>query len=632
MLSKFDDMLAKWSTRRIGVTVVILSIVFAELIVVGTEYLWHKSIRVESIARAFLIALIISVVMTQAHAAFINRLRRTETALRKSEAENRAILQALPDIMMQLSIDGHILHYHAPKDDDLWHPSEEFINKSIYEVLPHPFADQIMNCIAHAVHTEKMQQHEYQLSYPDGSRDFEARLVKITEDKILIIVRDISTQKAAEATLYAERTLLAERVEERTAALHATNVQLLQALQTRNEFLANINHELRTPLTPILAFADLLQNEHYGPLNNRQKQISANIKKSAQDLLELVNNVLDFSDIEAGKIHLEVEPLNVNDLCLDSLRQIEPAARRKNLRVSSTLDSSIPTIKADPHRVRQMLNHLLQNAIKFTPNGGAIGLEVHNDTITQMVHFSVWDTGIGIDTRYLPQLFQPFSQLQTNLNREYEGSGLGLALVHYLAELHGGSVAVESQVGKGSRFTISLPWNMLPIQAKVDETPVVPLMATKPSKTSRQPLILVAEDNAMNSKVLCHMLNMAGYSTVVAEDGATAIEMTRKHHPDLVLMDIQMPGMNGLEATRRIRADEELHDTPIIAVTALTMPGDRERGLEAGVNHYISKPMDMQQLLRLIADILHSRPGRQPQLPDNDTLLNSPNPTPPARD
>lgn len=619
MLTRLKRTLEKWDTRRIGAAVVIVSIVLAELIVVGTEYLLHGTVRSEAVIRAFLIALIISAVMASIHAISVKQLRQTEAALRKSEAENRAILQALPDVIFQLSVDGHILHYHTLKDDDLWRPSEEFINKPIYEVLPHAFADQIMSCINHAIHSEQMQQYEYQLSYPDGPRDFEARLVKINGDKVLIIIRDISAQKATEAALYAERTLLAERIEERTAALHATNVQLLQALQTRNEFLANINHELRTPLTPILAFADLLQNEHYGSLNNHQKQVSANIKKSAQDLLELVNNILDFSDIKAGKIQLEVEPFNVNDLCLDSMRQIEPVARKKDLRVTSTLDSNIPHIKADPQRVRQMLNHLLKNAVKFTPNGGAIGLEVHSDAATQMVHFSVWDTGIGIDIRYLPQLFQPFSQLQTNLNREYEGSGLGLALVHYLAELHGGSVAVESQVGKGSRFTISLPWNILPPQAEVDDTPVLPLMATKPPKTSKQPLILVAEDNAMNRKVLCHMLNMAGYTTIMAEDGTTAIDMARKHHPDLVLMDIQMPGMNGLEATRHIRADEELRDTPIIAVTALTMPGDRERSLEAGVNHYVSKPMDMQQLLEIIADTLHIRPGRQSKQPDKDT-------------
>lgn len=609
MLSKLERLMEKSSTRTIGIAVVILSVVFAELIVVGTEYLFYKSIRMESVIRAFLIALLISTLMTRAHAIFANRLRRTEIALRKSEAENRAILQALPDVMIQLSMDGRILHYHAVKVDDLWRSPEECIDKSIYEVLPQPFAEQIMRCIDHAVHTEQMQQHEYQLSYPDGLRDFEARLVKINGDKVLIIVRDISAQKAAETALYAERTLLAERVEERTVALHATNVQLLQALQTRNEFLANINHELRTPLTPILAFADLLQNEHYGPLNSRQKQISANIKKSAQDLLELVNTILDFSDIKAGKIQLEIERLDVNDLCLESLRQIEPAARKKDLRVSSTVDNSIITIRADPHRIKQMLNHLLKNAIKFTPNGGAVGLEVHSDIATQTIQFSVWDTGIGIDTRYLPQLFQPFSQLQTSLNREYEGSGLGLALVHYLADLHGGSVSVESQIGKGSRFTITLPWNILPMQAQIDDTPVLQLMAMPPFTTSKPPLILVAEDNAMNRKVLCHMLNMAGYTTIVAEDGATAIEIARKHRPDLVLMDIQMPGMNGLEATRHIRADEELHDIPIIAVTALTMPGDRERSLEAGVNHYVSKPMDMQQLLEIIADTLHIQPA-----------------------
>ncbi len=615
MLSKFSHMMEKWSTRRIEIAVVMISIVFTELIVVGTEYLFHRSIRAESVIRAFLIALSLSTLIARAFAVFINRLRQTESALRNSEAENRAILQTLPDMMFQLSLDGRFLHYHAAKDADLWRSPEDFINKSVYQVFPQPIADQVMESIAEAARTHHIQYYEYQLP-GDTQHYYEARMVMLQADSVLVIVRDISAQKATETTLYAERNSLAERVEERTAALHATNVQLLQALQTRNEFLANINHELRTPLTPILAFADLLENEHYGPLNKRQKQISANIKKSAQDLLEFVNNILDFSDIKAGKMQLEIETFDVTDLCQTSLRQIEYAARKKDLRVSSTLDSAITTIQADPQRVKQMLNHLLKNAIKFTPNGGAIGLEVRGDATTHTVHFSVWDTGIGIDAAYLSQLFQPFSQLQANLNREYEDAGLGLALVHYLAELHGGSVTVESQVGQGSRFTIALPWNIPPTQPEADDTPVPPLTTTTPSQTSRQPLILVVEDNPMNRKVLCHMLNMAGYATVVAEDGATAIEMTREHRPDLVLMDIQMPGMNGLEATRRIRADAELRDTPIIAVTALTMPGDRERSLEAGVNQYLSKPMDMQQLLKMIDDILHPPPASEDQMPN----------------
>jgi signal transduction histidine kinase/ActR/RegA family two-component response regulator len=618
MLNELDYVLENWSTRRIRTVVVIISIVFAELIVAGTEYLLHRSIQVESVIRAFFIALIISAAMTKVHAIFVDRLRQTEAALRKSEAENRAILQALPDMMFQLSLDGRFLQYHATKGNDLWRPPEEFIDKSIHEVFPQASAEQIMRCIDNAIRTQQMQECEYQLPFSDGLRHYEARLVKQNGDRLLFIVRDISAQKAAEAALYAERTSLTERVEERTAALHAANAQLLRALQARDEFMANVNHELRTPLTPILAFADLLQNEHYGPLNSHQKQIIANIKNSARDLLELINTILDFSDIKTGELTLEIEPFDLHALCRGSLRQIESAARKKDLRISSKLDSAVSTIEADPRRVKQMLNHLLSNAVKFTPDGGTIGLDVSGDTTTHAVFFSVWDTGIGIDTAHLPELFQPFKQIQNNPTREHEGTGIGLALVRYLAELHGGSIAVESQVGQGSRFTISLPWNIPPTPEETEVDSESATAAATPSRTSGKPLILVAEDNLMNRKVLCHMLNMAGYTTITAENGETAIEATRQHHPGLVLMDIQMPGMNGLEATHHIRADSEVGDTPIIAVTALTMPGDRERSFEAGVNQYLSKPMDMQQLLKMIDDMLNPSPESETQVSNEE--------------
>ncbi|MBN1873429.1 MAG: response regulator [Anaerolineae bacterium] len=619
MFRKLQDLLEMWSSRKIAIVVIVVSVAFSEIIVIASDLLLHKSLVVETIIRTFLISFSISTLMALTYSRFMERLRRAEAALRTSEAENGAILMALPDMMLRFSFDGRFLQQHIARSHTSRCPAERFTGKTVYEVFPPELADQMMHYITAAMRTREMQQFKYQLPYTDAPCYFEARMVECNGDSVLTIIRDITTQKIAEAALEAERESLARRVEERTAALQTANKQTLHALQTRDEFLANINHELRTPLTPILAFSDLLQNEHYGPLNSRQKQISGNIKKSAQDLLEHINNILDFSDIKAGKMQLEIEALNVNDLCQASLRQLEHAARKKDLRVSCTLDHAVTIIQADPQRLNLMLNHLLKNAIKFTPNGGAIGLEVRSDTPAGLVHFSVWDTGIGIDSAHLPQLFQPFSQLQTNLNHEYEGSGLGLALVHYLAELHGGSVAVESQVGKGSRFTISLPWNtLLPPQPEADDTLVLSPEAATPSTTGKQPLILVAEDNAMNRKVLCHMLNMAGYATVVAEDGAAAIEALREHHPDLVLMDIQMPGMNGLEATRRIRADADLHDTPIIAVTALTMPEDRKRSQEAGVDHYVSKPMDMQQLLKIIAKTLNARPTRQVQEPAED--------------
>ena len=618
MLEKFENLLEKSSTHSIRIAVVVISIVFTELIVGATEYLLHRSIQAESVIRAFFIALIISGAMTKVHAIFINRLRQTEAALRKSETENRAILQALPDVMFQLSVDGRFLKYHAAKVDDLWRLPEEFVNKSVYEVFPRASADQIMRCIDNAIHTQQMQEYEYELQHPDGPHHYEARLVKLNGDKVLVILRDISAQKTAEAALYAERNSLTKRIEERTAALYAANAQLLQALQARDEFLSSVNHELRTPLTPILAFADLLQNEYYGPLNSHQKQISTNIKKSAQDLLEHINTILDFSDIKAGKLTLEIEPFDVKTFCQASLRQIEFAAQKKDLRISCTLDSAVTIIEADPRRMKQMLHHLLSNAVKFTPDSRAIGLDISGDTATRTVHFTVWDTGIGIDKTHLSQLFQPFKQIQTNLTHGYEGSGIGLALVRYLAELHGGSVTVESQLGQGSRFTISLPWKIPTTQVDTEEYPE-PFKATMtPSETSEKPLILVAEDNPMNRKVFCHMLNMAGYDTIMAEDGATAVEATRQHHPALVLMDIQMPGMNGLEATRRIRADSEVSHTPVIAVTALTMPGDRERSLEAGVNQYLSKPMDMQQLLKMIGNILHPSPESEAQMSNEE--------------
>ena len=618
MHRKFKHILEKSSTRSIRIAVVVVSIVFAELIVAGTEYLLHGSVQAESVIRAFFITLLLSGAMTKLHALFIDRLRQIEGALRKSEAENRAILQALPDVMFQLSLDGRFLQYHAANDADLWRPPEEFMNKSIYEVFPQASADQIMTCIDNAIRTQQMQEYEYELPYPEGPHYYEARLVRLNGDKVLAIVRNISAQKAAEAALCAERNSLTKRVEERTAALYAANAHLLQALQARDEFLSSVNHELRTPLTPILAFADLLENEHYGPLNDHQKLISANIKRSAQDLLELINTILDFSDIKAGELSLEIKPFDVNALCRASLHHIESAARKKDLRISCTLDSAVTFIQADPRRVKQMLDHLLSNAVKFTPDGGAIGLDINGDITTGTVHFSVWDSGIGIDNAHLSQLFQPFKQIQNNPTRGYEGTGIGLALVRYLAELHDGSVTVESQLGQGSRFTISLPWNVPATQAETEDYPEPSTAVTTPSRTSEKPLILVAEDNPMNRKVLCHMLNMAGYATIMAEDGETAVEATRQHHPGLVLMDIQMPGMNGLEATRSIRADNEVGDTPIIAVTALTMPGDRERSLEAGVNQYLSKPMDMQQLLQMIDEILHSSPESETQVSNEE--------------
>lgn len=593
--------------HKVGAFAIIASVVFSEVAVVVTDLVFTGEISRLCVIRAFVIPLAVSTILVAIATRFFDHLRLTETALRRSEAENQAFLAALPDLMFQISLDGTFLEYYAAHPEILWLPPEDFLGKSIYDVLPQPSADRIMTYITAAAQTHEIQRYEYQLPYKSAPRYYEARLVPLHEDRVLAIIRDITPQKEAEKALKVERASLVRRVDDRTAALRAANVQLIHALQIRDEFMSNVSHELRTPLTAILAFTDLLQRQLYGPLNVRQAKAVSNVKDSAQHLLELINNILDISKIESGALALNIGAVDVKRLFQDSLHAIENVASNKNLTVNTYFDNQVSTIPADALRLKQALTNLLSNAVKFTPEGGAIGLEVHGDIQTDVVRFTVWDTGIGIAADDFSRIFKPFIQLDHSLTREYEGSGLGLALVEYLVEMHGGAIIVESEIGKGSRFTISLPWSKPKSnqETKVDAVPeIVPLPVTSPSPAA-QPLILVAEDNPFNREALCDLLHTEGFRTITAPDGAAAIRATREQHPDLILMDIQMPGMDGLETTRRIRADTELKDTPVIAVTALAMPGDRDRCLAAGANRYVSKPIDADRLLNLIGELLN---------------------------
>jgi CheY-like chemotaxis protein len=276
-------------------------------------------------------------------------------------------------------------------------------------------------------------------------------------------------------------------------------------------------------------------------------------------------------------------------------------------------------IQADGRRLKQILVNLLNNAVKFTPEGGLIGLEVRGDIEHQMVNLTVWDTGIGISSQDVGRLFQPFVQLDGRLSRQYGGTGLGLALVYRMVEMHGGSVKVESEVGKGSRFTVSLPWHG--DEGKVHGQPDIEMRRRKDQKIrerdqetrnqkEREPVtILLAEDNEANINTVSEYLTIKGYQVVAARNGVEALERARETRPDMIVMDIQMPEMDGLEATRRIRADADLSKIPIIAMTALTMPGDRERCLEAGANEYVGKPISLKDLVRMIEEQRSKQPG-----------------------
>jgi CheY-like chemotaxis protein len=413
-----------------------------------------------------------------------------------------------------------------------------------------------------------------------------------------------------EAALEAERSSLAQRVEERTAELRAANAELARAARLKDEFLASMSHELRTPLNIILGMSETIQERIYGPLTDEQAEAVRNVEESGRHLLALINDILDLSKIEAGRLALVPGPVSIEDISAASLRMVRQIAQHKQLSVALEHDPTVTTISADPRRLKQMLVNLLSNAVKFTPEGGSIGLRTGADLQRGMVHFTVWDTGIGIAPEDLDQLFRPFVQLDSRLSRQYMGTGLGLVLVERMAGLHGGSVTVESEPGHGSRFTIALP--ITAPQAGDDTPPSSPdtLRASGASvavEPSRRAHILLADDNAETSAMYSRYLSYKGYEVLIASNGAEVIERARELRPDLILMDIQMPGIDGLEATRQIRADSLLGQVPIIALTAMAMPGDRARCLEAGMNAYLSKPIGLQTLLTEIQAAIGQR-------------------------
>jgi PAS domain S-box-containing protein len=399
------------------------------------------------------------------------------------------------------------------------------------------------------------------------------------------------------------------------AQLQHINEELIKATRLKDEFLANMSHELRTPLNAILGMTEILQEEIFGDLNDRQMQSLQTIEKSSNHLLELINDILDVAKIEAGQIHLSCQPSNVETLCQSSLVFIKQQSFSKNIQLESVIPANLPTINLDERRIRQVLINLLNNAVKFTPNGGKIILQVNyiefldNAEIVQSracdtLEISIIDTGIGIAPDQIKRLFQPFVQVESALNRNYEGSGLGLVLVKRLVELHGGEVRLTSELGVGSCFTIAIP-NSPFCELSVETEPALPSNseAIKP-EIEGAPVILLAEDNESNINLFADYLSLKGYRLVIAHNGQMAIDLAQQTHPDLILMDIQMPEMDGLEAIQRIRQIPELVDTPIIALTALAMAGDRDRCIAVGANDYLSKPVSLKQLVKKINDYL----------------------------
>ena len=407
--------------------------------------------------------------------------------------------------------------------------------------------------------------------------------------------------------LATQNQALEKEVQDRKQAqetLQRVNVELVQSSRYKDQFLATMSHELRTPLNAILGMSEALMVPVYGQLNAQQLKAITHISESGQHLLSLIDEILDLSKIAAGKSILEFSPVMVESVAQAALRLIRPMVTLKKLTLTTSFDSRVTAIMVDERRLKQIISNLLNNAVKFTPEGGSIGLEIEGDLEKEVVRFIVWDTGIGMPKDALNQLFEPFLQLDGGLARQYGGTGLGLALVHRLVDMHGGSVMVESELKKGSRFIVSLPWKE-PEAFRTQSADELKKYIEEGESQAKGATILLAEDREANILTLLDYLTIKGFDVTIARNGKQAVEMTQSSLPNLILMDIQMPEMNGLDAIRHIRADNRTKNIPIVALTALAMPGDREKCLEAGANDYISKPISLRQLIEVIESQLH---------------------------
>lgn len=545
------------------------------------------------------------------HQAVMTAYQQAEAARQASDERLRLVINHAPLGLFVLDLDGTILLAGGKSLEVLNVPAEALVTTSCFT----RFADQpaIIAACWQALAGELVTQ-----TCDVAGRHYEVRTLPLHNPQgsvtgALLLWIDVTARVTAQAALEAERASLADRVAERTAALSQANAELQRANRRKDEFLATMSHELRTPLTAILGHTEMLLEEVYGALTSRQSTSLQQISQSGQHLLALINDILDFSRLDGSPDGLHPAPVNVFNVCQNSLKLVEQVARTRQVQVDLALNMAVETVLADEHRLVQILVNLLSNAIKFTPEGGRVGLEVQGDPANELVQFTVWDTGIGIAAADLPRLFQPFVQLDSRLSRRYEGTGLGLALVARLTSMHGGSVTVDSEVGQGSRFTVTLPWQPAITSEPGADPATAPPAAppTAPPIVSDQPVIVLAEDHPATVELLTHYLQQQGYQVVVAWDGAAAVARTQELHPAAVIMDIQMPEMDGIEATRRIRANPALTYIPIIAVTALAMPGDEERCRAAGADVYLSKPVSLRRLVTTLAEVRGTEASRK---------------------
>ncbi len=520
----------------------------------------------------------------------ITARKNMELALRESEEFNKRIIESSPDCIKVLDSQAR-LRYMNPGGQKLMCIPDltEYLGMYYPDILPHDLREHAESALNNA---RQGRTSAFQASMSDLECRPHWWSVSVTPllgadgelQRFLVVSRDVSSLKQAEE-------------EQRKA-----KEQALAASKAKSEFLANMSHEIRTPMNGILGMAQLLADT---PMSREQQESLQTIVTSAHTLLQLINDILDLSKIEASKMELHVEPFSMATLLREITSTVGPQAAKKGLELSWNLHEDVPAVLAgDLKRLRQVCVNLAGNAVKFTEQGSvSIDVALEKSGIPPgpghifpgcQIRFAVSDTGIGIPLEQQEKIFESFSQADGSATRSYGGTGLGLSISRRLVELMGGSMQVQSAPGQGSTFSFSAVLQVAPDQYQ-------PLERTEHDQTFTAwgLLILVVDDNQINRLVAQRMLERTGNTVHLATSGSEALELLQANNYSLVLMDVQMPGMDGLQATALIRQSPDLrspNNIYIVAMTAHAMKGDKERFLQAGMNDYLAKPLSMENL------------------------------------
>ncbi|MDZ7741904.1 MAG: ATP-binding protein [Bacteroidota bacterium] len=502
--------------------------------------------------------------------------------LSESQKKTRAILKALPDVMFIFDQDGNYLDYHAKNDEDIIKSEEHLLGSNIRKELSEDFANKILEGIRKAAEDDQVQVFIHRDWVNKRRMDMELRIAPIEDGTFLMIGRNITERKKMERELKEARD------------------EMQKALEAKSMYLASLSHEIRTPLTSIIGVTSILEDTD---LSEEQQECTNIINISGNNLLNLINNILDFSRIESGQLKLEKVGLMIHEVIEEVVSLLDVKAKDSNNKITFEIDEKLhKNIFGDPYRLTQILINLVNNAIKFTKNGN-IHIQVNfleEKAGSLKLRFEVSDTGIGVSVEQRDKLFKAFSQADESIARKYGGSGLGLLISKHFVELMGGEIGLESEEGKGSIFwfTAGFEKESKPREAasKAQENKeTIPQNEQAGSKN-----VLLVEDNLLNQKFAQAILKKNKHNVDIAENGKIGLEFFEKNQYDVILMDIQMPVMDGIQATKKIRmieTEKDMEPIRIVAVTAYAMEGDEEKFYQAGIDDYLRKPYKANQLL-----------------------------------